>query len=53
MVLPKILREQYMNDKYRHLDFELSLVELNSLKALGESLPNGYLRFGRENHVII
>ena len=53
VVLPKSLQERHMRDNLDIFYFELSAVELNSLKALGESLPNGYLRFGWENDVII
>ena len=42
VVLPKSLREQHMRDNLDIFDFELSAVEMDSLKALGESLPNDY-----------
>lgn len=53
VVLPKSLGEEHMRENLDILDFELSASELDSLKAVGDSLPNGYLRFGWENDNVI
>ena len=53
VVLPKSLDEKHMRDNLEVFDFELSAAEMDSLKELGDSLPNGYLRFNWENDHII
>ena len=45
VVIPKSVDEQHMRDNLDLFDFSLSTTELESLKALGDTLPNGYLSF--------
>ena len=45
VVLPKSLDEQHIKDNLDVHDFALTESELNDLKSLGKSLPNGHLRF--------
>lgn len=45
VVLPKSAGEQHMRDNVDLYDFELSSAEIDSLKALGDAFPNGYLSF--------
>ena len=45
VVIPKSAGDQHMRDNLDLFDFSLSTTELESLKALGDTLPNGYLSF--------
>ena len=45
VVIPKSVEEKHMRENMDLFDFSLSTAELDSLKALGDTLPNGFLSF--------
>ena len=45
VVIPKSAGVQHMRDNMDLFDFSLSTTELDSLKALGDTFPNGYFSF--------